>query len=442
MENNEDLQDHLNTVDSIQDPTVSPRAIPLWTLKAYNFLGTAAWACLFRLIGVYYNYIGLTGEQVGYITFWRKCFNFFGALFWGRICDYLGDYKRVLLGCSVVSTALNMCLTLSFVQSRFVFVFSLICCGAFVGGGASASIIDALCNTVLRDSGDKETYGNQRLWAALAAALVCASVGKLVDLYGIIIMFGGFSMFTLLSILIMCRYLPNSMGTRETRNAQRQGFAMRNWLRFEVLWFFANLLIYGICMSLVETFLFIYVLRDFQNAPKFLVGLMVTLMCGFEVPVFKYFHVVAGGPSPLMSLKTVLSVCHIILAVRCILYAAIPAQHPWLVLFIEPLHGITFAAMWAASVTYGKILARPGEETLMQVFINGFYYQLANGFGSLIWGSLSDISAYNMDFRHCFALDGFLTLLWSLIWGSGWFFWSWRSTAGQRVNSRVTSELP
>ena len=40
-------------------------------------------------------------------------------------------------------------------------------------------------------------------------------------------------------------------------------------------------------------------------------------------------------------------------------------------LFVEPLHGFTFAAVWCATVTYANRLALPGTEAKMQALING-----------------------------------------------------------------------
>ena len=44
---------------------------------------------------------------------------------------------------------------------------------------------------------------------------------------------------------------------------------------------------------------------------------------------------------------------------------------PWLVLLVEPLHGLTFAGVWTATVEYARRLARPGMEAKMQALISG-----------------------------------------------------------------------
>merc|ERR1719436_1593125 len=105
-------------------------------------------------------------------------------------------------------------------------------------------------------------------------------------------------------------------------------------------------------MALVETFLFIFLLRDFTGTSKFLLGSTVAIMCLFELPVFYYVDRLFTR----VQLTTLLSCCHCVFALRCLLYVIIPRNIPSLVLLVEPLHGLTFGMMWATAVEYGKRL--------------------------------------------------------------------------------------
>jgi len=51
-----------------------------------------------------------------------------------------------------------------------------------------------------------------------------------------------------------------------------------------------------------------------------------------------------------------------------------PHPRPWLVLFVEPLHGLTFAGMWSAAVEYARRLAPQGAEAKMQALVNGHIF--------------------------------------------------------------------
>lgn len=394
---------------------------PLWTLKAYQFLGTAAWACSFRIIGVYYIHVGLTRSQIGWITLCRRCASFCGMLFWARLCDYLGEYRRVLLTCNALGLMTTLCNLLPAVQCSVPLVFAVVIGGTFLNSATSAGVVDALCNRVLEQQGGRETYGNQRLWSCLAAAIFAFVAGALVDLFGVSAMFLGGGFFAALNLTVMCRHLPDadSEAAAQLHQRRQQRRFARSWCRFDVLWFFANLVVYGVCMALVEGFLFVYLLQDFEATSK-VVGAAVTVMCTFEIPVFRWFHYFAGGDSPRLGLRTILVCCHAIFALRCLLYAALPPNCPWLVLPVEPLHGLTFAAMWNAAVMYGRSLAAPGQEATMQAFVAGLYYQLADGLGSIAWGPLSEEPPRGLGFKSCWLLDACVVASWSLLWCVGW----------------------
>merc|ERR1712194_153421 len=96
-------------------------------------------------------------------------------------------------------------------------------------------------------------------------------------------------------------------------------------------------------MSLVENFLLVFLVQDFAHTPRTLLGASVAVMCLFEVPIFMYIGRLWTTHG--ISLTTVIVVCQLILVVRCLLHMLVDQlQMPWLVLLVEPLHGVTFAA--------------------------------------------------------------------------------------------------
>ena len=46
--------------------------------------------------------------------------------------------------------------------------------------------------------------------------------------------------------------------------------------------------------------------------------------------------------------------------------------NPWLILFLEPLHGVTYACLWTAGVSYMAEIAPKGLETTAQGILNRF----------------------------------------------------------------------
>ena len=142
-------------------------------------------------------------------------------------------------------------------------------------------------------------------------------------------------------------------------------------------------------------------------------------------------------------MRTLLSICHLIFAVRCILYAVLPRSYPFTVLIVEPLHGITFAMMWSVSVEYGKRIAPIGSEATMQALLSGLYYKLAIGIGSSFWGVVT--AQRHLGFRKSYFACACLQIVWSLFWNAGWVLESRMTnslTATMLNSNRPSSRLP
>lgn len=256
--------------------------------------------------------------------------------------------------------------------------------------------------------------------------------GYLMDSFGINVMFASFSvLLTITTIVILTQY--PARGAKRSRPAG--DIQARSFCSFEVVWFFCNLFIYGMNMALVETFLFIFLLRDFVGATSFLLGSTIAVMCLFEMPVFFYVDRLFGR----LQLTTLLSFCHFVFALRCVLYVSLPRNYPMLVLLVEPLHGITFAVMWSTAVEYGKRLAPAGSEAKMQALINGLYYQLAIGVGSSIWGYLTELPPKGIGFPASFLSAAAVMITWSFIWNLGWLLYR-RTSAREPLLSDVACE--
>eukprot|EP00929_Paragymnodinium_shiwhaense_P096908 TRINITY_DN58648_c0_g1_i2.p1 TRINITY_DN58648_c0_g1~~TRINITY_DN58648_c0_g1_i2.p1 ORF type:complete len:337 (-),score=38.27 TRINITY_DN58648_c0_g1_i2:11-880(-) len=245
--------------------------------------------------------------------------------------------------------------------------------------------------------------------------------GQFIDMFGLPFMFIGYAAIQAVNIVICIIWLPPAhSGGRSTEHSpegQRSTSFLQLLRSFDVLWFFVNLLQYGLAMSLVENFLLVFLLQDFYNTPKVLLGASVTCMCVFEIPVFKYIALLWSKHG--YSLNSILLGCQGILVLRCLLYTALPPSQPWLVLLIEPLHGLTFGAMWAATVEYGQRLAPEGSTAKMQSLVNGIFYNVAMGLGSVLWGSSVAEPPKGLGFKPCFLINCVFIVCWSIVWQVG-----------------------
>ena len=376
------------------------------------------------------------------------------------------------------------------------------------------------------DEEAEESYGSQRVWGAVGWGIISLMTGVLVDWFGIIAMFGIYIFFSMLGVVIMWLTFPvkklsaapvedekvsssSSSSTEvvakvadssevvakgkegkdgeegkkvEKKEGEEEGEAPQSLAgslsgasiklllsQFDTQWFFLNLIIYGLNMATVDTFLFVYLERAFTPpATKTLLGTTVSVMTLFEIPVFANFdrfrkYLVrtvsqyrknpGGSESAGLATKilgratafmggdpnrTVMVFCQSIFAFRCFLYAILPADHAALVLFIEPLHGLTYAAMWAASVSYANEKAtalNPRLRTTAQALCHGLYTDFGMSFGGIMWGGLITLAIreqhgsdddnptpgdYKQGFASCYIAAGLATLTWGGIWILGW----------------------
>lgn len=397
---------------------------PLWTLKATQLLIFAANVCLIRYITVYYDQIGLSRREMGFLLVVMPLVAFWGQLFWSAVVDRLGECKRTLIITSLVGVAVVFTYLLPCVKGSLPILTLVTMLHGFFAS-PSGPIVDALCLKVLSEQGvTEEAYGDQRLWSAIGWGGMALVSGHLIDVFGTSSMFFCFAALVLVNVAVIAVWMPgqqsSSIVAAEDKAAQ-QASAAAFWgvLRtFEARWLLLNLLIYGVLMALVENFLNVFLLQDFIGTPTVLIGLATAVMCTFEIPVFKYIGKMWRDDTS--GVVNALVACEAILALRCCLYMVLPRHQPWLVLLVEPLHGITFAGMWCASVEYARRLAPPGAEAKMQALVNGLFYQISFAAGSFLWGILVQRPPRGLGFSTCFLLDAVLIVGWLGIWRVGW----------------------
>lgn len=405
---------------------------PLWALKAVYFLGTGSGGCLFNMMQVYFHNIGLSNGQIGMIQAAKLGGDFFFNLVWAALCDYLGHFKGVLCTTHALATVLLCCLLLPAVQGSYAMVAATLVLGSGVLT-SKTSVVDAMSLQVMEDyqraaarqEPDPEcdggvtnaprlpSYGEQRLWGAAGLGVVTLCTGFLLDAFGIPAMFAAFAVCISIVVVVIIMQMPPGHSEQSPGPApDSESELSLPLLRFEVVWYFANLFVYGVCMAIVETLIYIYLLRDFEGTTKALLGATTAMTCLFEVPVFFYVDRLFAK----WDLRWILTFCHVVLAFRCLVYSLLPRSQPYLVLLVEPLHGITFAAMWSCSVEFARRLAPGRGKAVVQALSAGLYYKLAMAVGASMWGMLTAEYGFRPMYQACAAV----LVLWSVAWNVGW----------------------
>ena len=173
--------------------------------------------------------------------------------------------------------------------------------------------------------------------------------------------------------------------------------------RWASLLFFVVLFVMGGATSLVESLVFLFFTKDL-GASNLLCGLSVAITVAFEIPLFHYSDRLLRR----FTNRDLLSASCLFYIFRVVWYTSF--SNPWLVLLVEPLHGVTFAAMSLAAVHYAAELAPPGLETSAQGLSN-MVRNLGTITGTVIAGRIMDSHGSVFLYRAAAALVG---VVWSI----------------------------
>jgi len=153
--------------------------------------------------------------------------------------------------------------------------------------------------------------------------------------------------------------------------------------------FFATATLFGFAMGTIDTWLFVF-LDEALGAKEALMGATLTVTCIVEAPVFY----ASGHLIRSLGVPRILHMVHAAFLLRLACYWLLPWLvtvknfSPWVVLFVEPLHGITFGCAWAAGCAQAARLAPPGLSATTQALFSGLYLGAGSGLGALVGGAV------------------------------------------------------
>ena len=147
---------------------------------------------------------------------------------------------------------------------------------------------------------------------------------------------------------------------------------------------------------------------DELGASKHLMSISLFLTCAAEVPIFHY----AGTIIERLGLSGSVSLILGAFVVRLGAYSTMSYWPSlWLVLFVEPLHGLTFGLAWATGTAFAKQVAPSGLEATMQSAFSSSYFGLGTGLGGLLGGW----TYQQFGPAQCFAIGATVILIGSVV---------------------------
>jgi MFS transporter, PPP family, 3-phenylpropionic acid transporter len=364
------------------------RSVSLNWAPPFYFIYYAAAAALVPFLVVYYQDLGLTGTQIGFLAGIPPLVTLFGAPVWGAISDVTQRHKLSLL--IAIGSAIVLALALSAFKT-FAWLIPVVMLFAFF----SSPIMPLVDNATMNMLGDqKDRYGRIRLWGAVGWGVAAPVVGWLIESGSVMWSFWGYAALMMVGLLVTLNIPVSGQIGTVFRDGIWAFLSNPRWLVFLAVAFCG-----GIALSMTSNFLFIF-LRDL-GADKFLLGLTLTFATLSELPML-YFSdrlLRRWGAQRLMSAAM------LFYAIRALAYSFIVV--PWEALPIQLLHGPTFSLMWLSGVSYADEIAPGGLGATAQGLFSGVMLGIGSAAGAFLGGFLYD----HVGLVSMFRLAAFILLL-------------------------------
>jgi PPP family 3-phenylpropionic acid transporter len=332
-------------------------------------------------ISLYYERLGLSGVQIGTLAALPVLVFSSTTLFWGGIADALHWHNKILR--TALLTSPLAVFMLSRVDSFTALIPFVVTYAVF-----SSSIIPLLDSGALEVAKTHQrNYGDLRVWGTVGWSISSVLVGALVEKFSIQWLFFSYIVFMILTLLVSL-FQP---GRRQVLPTSLASGLKHLLIRRNFLIFLFSIFLLSVTLGAVNSFFSIYL--DEIGAKEGIIGLGWALAAVSEVPVMLLSSAIMRhiGSSGL------LKVAFITFALRWLLFSFIDT--PTWALFVQLMHGLSFAAFLVGGVTYINERTPEGLGTTAQAIFNTATFGLGSIVGSLSGGYLYDLAGMMTLFR-------------------------------------------
>jgi MFS transporter, PPP family, 3-phenylpropionic acid transporter len=379
-------------------------------------MGGVGWS---RFQNVFYLEHGMSGSQIGILKSIGMMLKIFGEPFWCIVADVTESHKLLFSVCLLMQISTLEMLRFLPINFGTILLVKILRTTTAPSGTFTTTACFALTK------GSKEGYGQQRMFGALAWGGGALLVGFLVDWLGMSSIFWYTNFFNITTLLLVLFAVPAQIFRRDHMPGHDQGSGstcelresdggsvasrrqssvtvldckasvhrylaeLRRFLRHRpcrALLLYA--LLYGIVMTVPDTFLYVSLERDFHASRTFS-GLCTLLSTLSELPVFWHADQLLRQHGH----RRAMTIAQIALAIRLAAYALLSPSWPAslaLIALVQLTHGAAFALFWSAAVDAVRLLAPPGLGAGSLAALNTFYFTLAGASGAAVWGVMYD----------------------------------------------------
>jgi MFS family permease len=361
--------------------------------KAFYFFIFAALAFLSPYLTLYYEGLGLTGRQIGFLAALPPLMIFVSAPFFGAIADLTQQHKRILGGSTLLLIA--SVILLSFAKTFLGLIPGVVLYAFFI-----APLLPLIDRSVIEILGqERDHYGKQRLWGAVGWGLLAPVSGYVVGFWGLSWAFYG------AAILLFGLFLVSQITPVQPVKLQVSYWRGVKDLLFDsqVIIFFLVILVAGMGLSTVHNYLFLYL--SHLGAGTVTMGYALTVATLSEL-VIMYF---ADRLLKSWKAQGLILFGLVMVTIRLVGYALAP--NPQVALLLQLLHGPTFAAIWMAGVAYVAEIAQPGLGNTAQGLFTGVVMGLGSALGAFLGGYLYQ----SLGFPRMYAIFGSVVFIAALV---------------------------
>eukprot|EP00794_Sanderia_malayensis_P003021 gene3021-3479_t len=256
------------------------------------------------------------------------------------------------------------------------------------------TIVDTVTVEMLKANGESHRYGMQRLWGSIGWGLTAFGVGAIISTLPLcpgkndeVSYYPAFYIFTGLMLVAFVIGLRLDFDEKhKERERDKTNKSAGVWQGLKLLkkphffYFLFTAFYVGVAMAVIRTFLFWH-LKDLGGT-QLLFSIISAVNCTAEVIMYflSAWFIKTIGHIKVLYLGLL---CY---AIRLFFYAFV--ENPWFVLLVEPLSGITTAAVWAAMASYVGVNSVAESATTVQGILHGVHWGLGHGCGELAGGFL------------------------------------------------------
>jgi PPP family 3-phenylpropionic acid transporter len=343
------------------------RSSTLRWAPSFYFIYYAAAAALSPFLIIYYQELGLKGSQIGLLAGIPALVSLISGPIWGLLSDLTQKQKTILLTTITGSILLGLAIS---TFKTFVWLVPVVILFSFFFSPIMP-LVDS--TTMFHLGGQKEKYGQVRMWGAIGWGISAPIVGWWMESHSIMGSFWAYAALMGLGWLIALSIPVSGQIGPVTAGGLKNFLNNRRWLIFMVFTFCS-----GMVLSMITSFLFIY-LKE-MGASSLTLGLSLTFATLSEIPIL-YFSNLLLRHWPAQKLMAASFLAFSIRAFSLTLIVV-----PWIALLIQLLHGPSFSLMWTSGVSYADKIAPSGMSATAQGLFSGALLGIGSATGSMLGG--------------------------------------------------------